>query len=396
MDGIAQLREANTALAAVQTADLSDTELGQVLVELHREEARLAAVTATLTAAYDIRRAYAGDGSRSASARLARDCNTSLKAMRQQVLLARRLRLMPEVAEAFAKGDIDVHQATVLGRLADSPRKAVANAFPDAETRLLGYAKDRGLGFHGFVHATRYWSDRVDEEGAEDDARSDHESRHVYASQTLRGNVILEGQLDALQGTEFLTALRRIEKELFESDWAAARLVHGDATRPGLLARTPRQRRADALVEMARRAMTAPADGQRPRPLITVVVDLPTMQGQVCELFNRIKVTPGQVATLLTEADVERAVFAGKSRIIDLGAKTRFFTGATRRAMEIRDRGCRHPTCDEDAEFCEGDHIQPYSEGGATVQSNGELLCPKHNRERIRRRPPPEDEDEAA
>jgi hypothetical protein len=39
------------------------------------------------------------------------------------------------------------------------------------------------------------------------------------------------------------------------------------------------QRRHDALMEMAVRAMTAPADGKRPRPLVTVMVmvDYPTL-----------------------------------------------------------------------------------------------------------------------
>ena len=73
------------------------------------------------------------------------------------------------------------------------------------------------------------------------------------------------------------------------------------------------------------------------RPLITVVVDHQSLTGPIRELFNRTVLTPGQIAGLLTEADIERAVFNGPSRVLDLGARQRLFTGATRRAIEIRD-----------------------------------------------------------
>jgi hypothetical protein len=58
----------------------------------------------------------------------------------------------------------------------------------------------------------------------------------------------------------------------------------------------------------------------------------------------------------------------------------RTFTGATRRAIEIRDRQCSHPYCDRPARYCQIDHIKPYSQGGLTTQANGRLLCPRHNR----------------
>ena len=55
---------------------------------------------------------------------------------------------------------------------------------------------------------------------------------------------------------------------------------------------------------------------------------------------------------------------------------------------------CTHPYCYEPAESCEGDHIEPWSQGGPTTQENGRLLCGFHNRLRIQRerkqaRPPP-------
>jgi 5-methylcytosine-specific restriction endonuclease McrA len=67
----------------------------------------------------------------------------------------------------------------------------------------------------------------------------------------------------------------------------------------------------------------------------------------------------------------------------------RFYTGATRRAVELRDRRCTHPYCHRPLDDCEVDHIVTYAEGGPTTQENGRLLCSFHNRLRNQRPPPP-------
>ncbi|MDP1807810.1 MAG: hypothetical protein Q8K72_21715, partial [Acidimicrobiales bacterium] len=97
-------------------------------------------------------------------------------------------------------------------------------------------------------------------------------------------------------------------------------------------------------------------------------------------LFNRTVITPGTAARHLTPADVERIVFDGPSRGIDVGAQRRFFRGALRRAIEIRDRTCFHPTCDENPQRPEIDHIHEAAKGGDTTQTNGRLGCAFHNR----------------
>jgi hypothetical protein len=65
------------------------------------------------------------------------------------------------------------------------------------------------------------------------------------------------------------------------------------------------------------------------------------------------------------------------------------FTGADRRAVEVRDRNeCFHELCDDTAEQI--DHIQPWAWGGPTIQDNGRAACSFHNRDRHRHRGPPE------
>ena len=131
---------------------------------------------------------------------------------------------------------------------------------------------------------------------------------------------------------------------------------------------------------MATRARTAPAGGRRPAPLFTVVVGLETFTGPILELCNRTVITPGTAARWLTEADVERIVFDVPVTGDRRRRPRRFFTGALRRAIEVRDRTCFHPCCDEPPQRPEIDHIVEASQGRAHHPANGRLGCGFHNR----------------
>jgi hypothetical protein len=132
-------------------------------------------------------------------------------------------------------------------------------------------------------------------------------------------------------------------------------------------------------VELAKRAVTAPTGGKRPKPLISVFVGYETFRGRICQLSGGTVISPGTVASLLNEALIERVVFDGPSRVIDLG-RARRFTGAVRRALEVRDQRCTHHSCDQPGERCQGDHVQAWTAGGTTTVDNGQLRCGFHNR----------------
>jgi hypothetical protein len=70
-----------------------------------------------------------------------------------------------------------------------------------------------------------------------------------------------------------------------------------------------------------------------------------------------------------------------------VSATSRLFTGALRRAIELRDRECQHSHCDVRSDRCQADHIKRWADGGLTTQQNGRLLCGFHNRLRNQRRP---------
>ncbi len=132
-----------------------------------------------------------------------------------------------------------------------------------------------------------------------------------------------------------------------------------------------------------------PAGARLPEPLFSVLVGYETFAGRICELGDGTVVAPGALVPWLDQAWVERVVFEGPDRVKNVGTRRRIFTGATRRAVEVRDRECFHEFCDRPAEECEVDHVQPWAAGGLTVEANGRVACGYHNRRRHQRRGPP-------
>jgi hypothetical protein len=374
------------ALDALCRADPVLLAGGETVQALHRAVERLRAVTTRATAAFDASRAWEAEGARSAAAWVGVRCGLPAESARREVRLGRALRHLPAVEAAWLAGAIgEAH----VGLLAAARTPATEEAFGRDEAFLV--AKARELGFAQFVRLLAYWRQLADPEGADADAEAQHRARRVHLSQTFGGSWVLDGMLDPISGGIVAKALGDIEHELFLADWsgAKARLGDGREVRVADLARTPTQRRADALVEMARRAQAMPAGARVPEPLFTVLVGYETFRDRICQLGDGTVVTPASLAPWLGEASVERVVFDGPDRVKNVGVRRRVFAGATRRAVEVRDQECFHEFCDVPAEECEIDHVRPWSEGGPTTDDNGRPACGFHNRLRHRRGPPP-------
>jgi hypothetical protein len=384
-----QVDVASRALTNLQEADLdglSADQLSELVLALQQVRGRLEAAEARVLARWDAERAWQPSGAKTAAAWLAWKQRVPIAVARQRVRHARAMRSYPEIEQAWRTGEIDrTHVVTLLSKR--NPR--TAEAFDRDHGALVEAACTRG--FVDFKRLCDRWELFADPDGAERSADDDRAAREVHLSESFGGMWFGTMTLDPISGTIVDETLAAIDRELFEADWAEAKGRLGRAPLITELVRTPAQRRADALVEMAIRARTAPADGRRPAPLFTVVVDVATLSGPVLELFNRRTITPGTAAAWLTEADVERIVFDGGSRVLDVGRRRRFFRGALRRALEVRDRTCFHPSCDEVPQCQHIDHVQPYSAGGETTQENGRPGCSFHN-ERRNHHPDPDDD----
>ncbi len=388
--------ESLTTLAAaideLVGADAPTLADGDTVVALHAELERLTAVATRAMAAFDAGRSWEDDDARSAAAWVAAECRVPLEAARRRVRLGRRLRALPAVEAAWLAGEIGEAHADVLAKA----RVEVGAECLDAEAEAWLVEQARRCSWRDFRRVLAYWLQAVDPDGAEERAEAQHAARRLHLSESFEGTWFLDGVLDPLSGSVVAEGLRRIEEELFEDDWAEARSRVGDGVTVAHLARTPAQRRADALVAMARRAHAAPAGARAPEPLLSVFVGYETFAGRICELAGGTVVSPGSLLRWLDEARVERVVFDGPDRIAGLGHRRRLFTGAERRAVELRDRVCASAYCDLPAAQCEIDHLEPWSHGGPTVADNGRAVCSWHHRRRHRQgaprgrsRPPP-------
>jgi Domain of unknown function (DUF222) len=365
-------------LLGLDPDDLSDGELHDLVVTVQRESHRLAALRAKLLSAWHGRGIWADDGSRSAPHRLARETAMAVGSAKVELRRARALRSMPATAAAVADGALSPDHVDLLARANDGVRTAV---FAEHEATLVEQCKL--LPFRDGYKAVEYWRQRADAESVDEQAARADAGRTASAAVTLGGMVDVRAWLDPVGGAAFKAELDRLERQLYLADKKTGEI------------RTIRQRRADALVEMAKRSRTAAPGGLRPRPLITVLVGEESF-ARTCELSTGTVIAPGQIVPHLSEADIERVVFDGPDRVLSVSRRRRF-TGALRRAIEVRDRHCQHPSgCDEPAENCDIDHKQPYSEGGETSQENAQIECFPHNRDKAkhdkkpRRRGPPD------
>jgi hypothetical protein len=241
--------------------------------------------------------------------------------------------------------------------------------------------------FAPFSVAVAYWSQLADPDGADAADVARQARRDVYLAESISGMHLGRMTFDPVSGTIVSRELTRLEKELFEADWKKAREALGREPHLHELCRTSAQRRADALVEMAMRSASTPADGRRPEPLFTVLVGWETLYGRICRLEGGAVISPGTLLPWLDGASFERIVF-GPGKRVECSVTSRFFTGATRRAIEVRDQGCTHEFCEEPVKNCQGDHIVGWAQGGQTTQENGQALCGFHNRLKNGREPP--------
>ena len=360
--GIDELQSAIDSLLAVDPDQLTDAELHELVTTLQRQRHRMAAAAGAAVSAWDQRMVWADNGAGSAAVRLANETSASPSSTGIEVKRARKLRTMPHVAAALAAGELSPDHVDLLAGANQPWRNA---DFADHEEMLVEQCKV--LRFRDARKMVDYWCARADADAAEDRAERQRNAAHLDVSSTLDGTVVVGGTLDPIGGAIVSDEISRIERELHLAD-------KRDGT-----TRTASQRRAAALVEMATRSATAPADGRRPRPLFTALVGDETLS-RLCELANGTVVTPGSIFGYAGDADLEVVLFDGTTTVISVSHR-RTFTGALRRAVQVRDRRCQHDSgCDVPADDCDIDHIVPHAADGPTSQFNGRAECHPHNR----------------
>ena len=245
-------------LLAVEVAGLPDSALAADLVGLRVAVSRLESEFARRLVVFDRRGAAGVTGAVSTAAWLRGACRLSAGEASERVRTARVLADDLAVsADALAGGVISYAHARVL---ASAAGELPAESLPTVEPILVEAARHTDpAGLRSLCTQVRTM---LDPTGAEEAAALAHDRRHLSISATLAGTVVLDGVLDPEGGATVLAALMPL---------AAPGGADDD--------RTPAQRRADALVELARRALDGAAlpsvGGERPH--IQIRVDYATL-----------------------------------------------------------------------------------------------------------------------
>jgi hypothetical protein len=306
-------------------------------------------------------------------------------------------------AHALTAGDISVTHAAVLAAgTADLPPRTAA----EAEPVLLDTA--RRLDPPRLRQVVTHLREVADPDSAHSRAERQHQRRGLWAAPTLEGMVAIDGLLEPEAGETLLAALEPLARPTAAED---------DRSGP--------QRRADALTELARRALEG---GRLPqtggvRPQLTVTVDLASLLSQAgapggegawvgplpaetarrlaCDAtITRVLVTrrgrgdtdddhdhgdgttAGDLAARLRAAItlLPPALGGAPSQPLEVGRATRVVSPAQRAALAVRDGGCVAPGCDRPPAWCEAHHLRHWLHGGATDLANLVLLCRTHHR----------------
>jgi hypothetical protein len=185
------------------------------------------------------------------------------------------------------------------------------------------------------------------------------------------GRTILNGELSSAAAETVVTALHAFTDPPADDD-----------------DRTPARRRADALVAMAEAALanlhgTDPEDGPvRALPAASIVVDWTTLTG---DAFGRLDgdytgtLHQSDVERLLCDCTVSRVVTGPDGLPLDVGRSRRTIPPQLRRALRVRDQGCRYPGCTRPHGWTRAHHVIHWKDGGTTVLVNLVSLCDHHH-----------------
>lgn len=363
---MSSLRSALDELRTGDLRSLSDEALAGHLDEIERAGRVLEAERGRGLAELERRKAYAAGGHLSAAAWLAHRQRLSPRSAEAAVRRARALAAMPAVARAFGEGELSESAVHVLV----SAQEAAPDAFARSEPALVEAA--RTMGFGELRRVTETWRIAADPERALEDEDRRHERRRLDVYPGPDGMTRVHGELDAEDGQGLITAIRA----QMDAETRAA---------SGPDARTPGQRRADALGEICRQWL---ASRDRPtvggeRPHVVVTIDLESLlerSGRRAELEDTASITPETARRLACDADVTRVITRKASEPLELGRRTKVVPPGLRRAITVRDKGCRFPGCGRPPGWCDAHHVHHWADGGETSLDNLVLLCRPHHR----------------
>src|SRR5256884_8793327 len=237
---------------------------------------------------------------------VAQTCGLTPNAAADRLCVGKQLEAMPRVAEALASGEIGYQATAVICHFRENLQEDLRELC--YEEQWIGHAKQHTVkNLRWLAEHVRYL---LDPESFDHGIEEDYEKRFLYISESS-GMFHISGVLDREGGSALKTAIESLSK----------RIGTGDE-------RTPKQRRADALVEVAHHAMnqrTLPTrNGVRQHVTVhTTVEGLKRELGAAAsELQNGMPVSSKTVQRLACDGALSR-VLKADSVVVDVGRATR-------------------------------------------------------------------------
>ena len=346
----------------------------EAIAKLRKELDAAEAAWLREVAAYDRSYDWRAEGFMNPASALRHACHLSQGVARAHLELARKLEDLPEVAAAFADGEISARHATAIAS-SFTPERAAA--ISDVERELVDYARQATPQELGRV--VKYVTDAIDGDGGGAAEEVRYQRRGLYMSHTLDGMLVEDGLFDPESA--------RIREAAITAEMARD-LGKNDA-------RSPAQRRADASTNIMRLYLDRGEAGESHgvRPHVSWVLDAERDLDAPADLVARAiaerkhngHLSEAMLDLLLCDCDISRVILAGRSEILDVGRATPTATPAQWKALVVRDQHCQHPGCDRPPSHCQAHHIWHWTRGGPTDLDNLVLLCWYHHRERHRR-----------
>jgi hypothetical protein len=358
---MSSLRSALEEWIAEDTDVLHVDQLADDLVELELVSGLIEAIRADRIEVFDRKAGHRAHGYPSVTAFLKHRCRMATGRARRLVAAAHAKNLAPHVFGAWFNTRLSTDQAHRLLETAST----VPEEFAAAEDNLIETVQD--LSHTDTRRVLDYWRQSVDGPETAMSEVQQEDLRGVSMSISLGGMLRVDAWMTPVAGQTLLTALDALMPPPDPHD-----------------GRTPRQRRHDALEDLAREYLdheqTPTIGGDKPH--ISLICDLPALQGIAGGLHQTETgqiLTVNQLRTLICDCSLSRVVLGPDSQIIDMGRRTRVISPALRRAVIARDRHCTWPGCDRDPRWCDAHHIKHWADGGATEPANLKLLCRYHH-----------------
>jgi len=318
---------------------------GAIITALAARDRHDAAIT-TAVGEFDHHGSWALDGARSMKAWLVGFGGRSPRDAARLVRDARSLRQLPLTAAAYSTGQLSGGQ---IDAIISHRSPTTIGLFADHEPELIPTLIPLPVRHVEAVMARwqRHAQALIETEPPE--------PRHgLHISALASGTRIINGELHPVAGATLEHALRLATTD--DPD--------GAPNRPLTV------KHADALVMVAE-FFLAHHDhdtGIRHTPHVDILIDLDTLHGHpgTSEFGDGTQIPRSELERLLCDSHIGRVVTRGRSAILDVGRRRRLVTPDQRRALTIRDRGCRAGDCTTPAWRCHAHHIHTWTDGGPT------------------------------